>query len=285
VIGVALIAFDRPEYTRRLLASLEQQTELGGAAFHMFQDGAVNPHSGRVAGNEARIWQVRTLWQGARLPHKREAVCRPQNAGIGIHQFEALEWMVTQYERVLLLEDDVVLSPHWLRLARVLYDQMAEWEDVFSFSLAWKRRCGRGQIARSLPLLTSACGHWWGECLTARNWARVRPYFMPYYELIQDVDYRDRPHDAIIAVYQSMDWDQPYTTQDGAKTMAVWRAGMRRAVTVVNRGIGIGQLGEHYNPVLFRQLGMDDQAPYIFESDATLERFEWAQEAACASRF
>ena len=51
MIGIALIAFDRPQYMRRLLASLEQQTDLEGVTVHLFQDGPINAFSGRKAGS------------------------------------------------------------------------------------------------------------------------------------------------------------------------------------------------------------------------------------------
>lgn len=282
-LGIAIIAFDRPQYTRRLLASLEQQTDLEGVAFHFWQDGAVNAYSGRVAGDQNRIEQTRALWAKAELPCKHTH-WRIQNVGIGIHQFEALEWMIQRYRQIVILEDDVVLSPFWLRLVRVLYGQMDEWPDVFSFSLGFRRRCGRGQIAANLNRLTTARSHWWAECFTAANWARVRGNFLLYYRLIQEVDYANLPREEILALYEADGWDWPYVTQDAAKEWAVWRADMVRAVAVVNRAIGIGKEGMHFNPAIFKAAGMDGQMPYIFEGDAELKRFELTKEATCESR-
>ena len=283
MIGVALIAFDRPDYVRRLLASLEQQTDLDGVAFHCFQDGAVNAYSGREAGDPDGIEEVRALWGKAKLPGKGIAQWRIQNASIGIHQFEALEWMCERYAQVVMLEDDVVLSPHWLRLAKVVYGQMVQWPDVFSFSLGFKRHCKRGQTNANLDKLMIAHTHWWAECMTAANWGKARQYFLPYYQLIKGRDYRDRDHDAIRALYASVGWERPYTTQDCAKEMAAWRAGMMRVVAVVNRAIGIGQWGEHFRPEWFHRLGLDEQAPYTFDGDAMLEGFELDREVKCES--
>lgn len=283
MIGITLIAFDRPQYMRRLLASLEQQTDLEGVTFHLFQDGPINAFSGRKAGSGEGIDAVRTMWYKADIP-KGKMSWRIQNVGTGIHQFEALEWMMQRYRRMVLMEDDVVLSPHWVRLTKILYDQAEAWPDVYSFSLGFKRRCSRGHLAEHLDKLTFDYGHWWAECLEVEKWAKARAYFLPYYQMIKDVDYYARPQEEILALYERDGWPRPYTTQDGGWEYAVWRAGMRRAVAVANRGIGIGQEGEHFNPALFRELGMANQTPYIHAGDATLDRFEFVKEARCESQ-
>lgn len=273
-IGVAIIAFDRPDYLAGLVESLAGGTRASEGDYHLFQDGVVNRWSGRVAGLRAGMRESLGVFRDSALPVKYEH-CRDENLGIAVNQFEALEFMCGQYERVVLLEDDVVLSPHYLRLAGVLFDQLEDRGDVFSFCLGFKRLCARYQVGENLDKMIRVCGHWWGECLWSAKWKLARPHFMEYYHLVGDVDYQERPDRAIRALMERNEWPSPSTSQDAAKDMAVYAAGMERVRLVVNRGISVGRRGVHFTPVIFQRLGLDDQEPFVFASDAELDWFEW----------
>lgn len=273
-IGVGVISFDRPSYLRRLVASLEQQAELEGVEFHLFQDGAVNRFSGRVAGDEAKIDEAVRLFARANVS-QGELHRQRENVGVGINQFEAYEWLTARYEWVVVLEDDVVLSPHWLRLIRVLFRELEEHGDVFGFSTAFRRQCGAEEIEAHLGDIVAGTPHWWMIGFLAERWRRIRPHFLEYYELIREIDYAAIPHAEVRALFERKGWGQMATSQDGGKDMAVHAAGMERVVLAVNRGISIGRRGIHFTPDRFRRMGFEQQMPYIFESDGQREGFEW----------
>lgn len=283
-LGVAIISFDRPHYLRRLLASLAQCEEAGETEFHLWQDGAVNQFSGRRWAKDEDIAASVHAFERARGLPKRWAHVQRQNVGVAINQFEAVEWMAERYCYILAIEDDVVVSPYWLRLCRVLIEQLGRnteghrepgWGEVFGFSLGFKRDCGKADVPQHLGEIRYGTPHWWAECFSAENWRRIRPHFLEYYELVRERDYADTPHAEITALWRRKGWGQMATSQDGGKDMAVHAAGLRRAVTVVNRGMSIGRKGIHFTPARFAALGYEDQTPYVFKSDATRERFEW----------
>jgi len=282
-LGVAIISFDRSHYLRRLLGSLAQCTGAECCTFHLWQDGAVNRFSGVRHATDAAIDASVRTFERCGLPRK-EAHVQPDNVGIAINQFEAYEWMTERYEYVLAIEDDVVVSPHWLRLCNVLIAQLESgqrslarkgWDEVFGFSLGFKRNCGKGEIAQHLGEIQLGTPHWWAECFPSEHWRKIRPHFLEYYALVRERDYRDTPHAAIIDLWRRKGWKQNATSQDGGKDMAVHSAGLQRAVCVVNRGMSIGRNGMHFTPEQFARLGYEDQRPYVFGSDATRERFEW----------
>lgn len=272
-IGVAVISFNRPAYLRQTLASLERQTHLEDIHFHLWQDGAINQFSGKVYADPADVVSSVDAFRAADLPNKHSHI-RPRNAGTAINQFVALESMTANYNYVVLCEDDVILSPHWLRLTRVLFEQIRDREDVFGFSLGFRRVCEKDETDQNLDKLKYGTPHWWCEAIVSERWERARPHFLEYYALVKDVDYRDRDSIAIWELYDRKGWQQTATSQDGAKDMSVFCAGMRRLSTVVNRGISIGQRGVHFNPEKFKRMRLHEQEPYVFESDATREEFE-----------
>jgi len=275
-IGVGLIAFNRPGYFRRLLASLERQAEPENVDYHLFLDGAVNRFSGRQVADQRDVDKTRAAFKRADLLNKQEHIQR-QNVGVGINQFEAVEWMADHYDHIALVEDDVVLTPYWLRLIRVLFGEMAERPDVFGFNVGFIRCCRKTDSESLLDDMIYGKPHWWAECFTADNWRRIRPHFMEYYALIDGLDYGTRRADEIWALYKEKGWPHTATSQDGGKDMSVFAAGMTRAVCVVNRGLYIGRHGVHFTSEEYERDGYLYQTPYVFEADAIREAFNWPE--------
>ena len=279
MIGIGIVSFDRPHYLGQLLASLEGQYQPPEMDVHLWQDGAVNRYSGRVVGDQGRIETSRQCFVRARLPGFKTAHVHDDNVGIGINQFEAYEWMCQYYERVVILENDIVLSPYWARLLPILFEGLAEHPDTFGFTTDFKRRVERHEIEDNLSRVVYEHPHWWMIAFTPDRWARIRPGFLRYYELIRECDYNAIPHERIRALFDEVQHPvRTVTSQDGGKDMAVRLNGMHRATLAVNRGISIGREGIHFNPVEHRRLGYDDQEPYIFESDATRDHFDWPED-------
>jgi hypothetical protein len=267
MIGVGIIGFDRPQYLRRTLAGLAQQDYAGDVEYHLFLDGAVNPFSGRTVGSQWGIDAAAQVFARSGLPNQ-QIHAQDDNLGIGLHQYQAIEWMTTHYERVMMVEDDVVLSPHWLRLAMGLVDKYQDREGIFGFSPGYKKQ-GTNEDA-----LLYFWAHWLCETFTAQAWSWARLYYQDYLHLIDGVDYGYRDHEAIQAFYKRYGWVHPATSQDAAKDMAIHRAGMRRVSCEVNRAINIGRTGVHLNPALFSHLGFENQAPFTFDGDRTRTQFD-----------
>ena len=279
MIGVGIISFDRPQYLMQLLESLEAQRDAPVIEYHLFQDGAVNKFSGREVGDPENVRQSVRLFMESKLGQS-DAHVQHQNVGIGINQLEAYDWMCAHYDRIAVLEDDVVLSPYWAHLLPTLFDGLAAHPDAFGFTTDFKRRCKRHQIEAHLGRVMYAHPHWWMIAFMPDRWARIRPNFMHYYELIRECDYRHIPCQRIQELFDEVQHPvRAVTSQDGGKDMAVRMAGMQRATLMVNRGISIGREGVHFNPSLYERMHLHEQEPYIFESDATRDAFEWPEEA------
>jgi len=272
-IGVAIIAFQRPALLRQLLQSLEKQTHLECASFHQFQEGAVSAFDGQPRAPMSVIKESGDVFIESALPRKK-LHARPTQVGVAVNQYGAVSWMVERYERILVLEEDIVVSPHYLRLAGILFEQIQDRPDIFGFSLGFRKHCLAVQARHHMAEMRYGAPYWWDIGFLAGSWQKILPHFLQYYALVNDVDYRLRPYQEIRTLYESKGWPQKVTSQDGGKDMAVHAAGMRRIMAVVNRGISTGAKGEHFCPAEFHHKELDNQEPYIFESDATLERFE-----------
>jgi len=275
MIGIGIVSFDRPHYLKQLLASLEAQVDMPPVDWHLFQDGAVNEFSGREVGDKERIQEAAKAFLYARLPGGKIAHIHAANVGVGINQFEAYELMCTTYRHIVMLEDDVILSPYWARLLPILFSELEQRPDVFGFTTGFRRWCKREELEQWLPQVGAGHPHWWMIAFTPDRWERIKPHFMRYYDLIKEHDYGQLPHERVMALFRSVGYAHHASSQDGGKDMAVQLAGMHRVRTTVNRGISIGREGVHFNPALFEKMGFHEQEPYVFESDKVRERFEW----------
>lgn len=275
-MGIGIISFDRPQYLRQLLKSLEKQ-DLVDTEFHLFQDGEVNKFSKRQVTVHGLTRKCIKLFNEAELPNKF-IHDRKVNVGNAINQFEAIEFMSDNYDKFLIIEDDVVLSPHYIRLVKLLGKKINN--DVFSVGLGFKRLCKKENIDYNLTRLVTSNDrvgnsiHWWCELYSSKNWKKVRKDFLEYYKFVKDVDYKMRPSDEIRKFFHSQGFNINQTSQDAGRDYALFKNGMIRLNTVVNRGIYIGEYGLHFTPNKFKLGGYDKQYPYIHRMDSKLKEFE-----------
>ena len=267
MIGVGVLAFRRPSYLRRLMASLEAQTDKGNFDVHLFLDGATNPFSGKTYAKQESIDECKRVYMAAKIPNRCMHI-HGKNVGVGVNSFEAIQKLTSSYERVMLLEGDVVLSPHWMRMARTLFDEMPG--DAFSFSPGFKR------IGDDPNEMLARRTYMWCECFKAKAWERVLPFYLTFYEqFIVNQDYYDRDLDAIREWHKSWGYEEVVTSQDGGRLTAIKTAGLKRYQCAVNRAIGIGQYGIHFSPERFKAMEFDRQKLNILPDDATREGWVW----------
>src|SRR5690606_26474547 len=120
-------------------------------------------------------------------------------------------------------------------------------DEVFSVSLNFRRMCRREDIHNNLDKLlitNDKVGnslHWWAECYSSKNWGKVRDSFLQYYRFVEKCDYQHRPSFDIKTFFKANGFDVPQTSQDAGRDFALFKKGMVRINTVVNRGFYIGE--------------------------------------------
>lgn len=271
-LGCALISFNRPHYFSQVVDSLEQQTQLDDTDFHLFLDGSINKFSKVRHSKDNLIRESEATFDNSNLPNKTKHV-RKENVGNGIQQFEAVEFMSRNYDYFMIIEDDIVLSKHYLRLIRLLIPEIKG--DVFSANLNSRRLCDKKDIQKHLRDYTYSNTHWFAECWSAKQWEKVKPDYLKYYRHIKSCDYSRRPHGNIRRLFKRNKLNIPQTSQDAGKDFALFRNKMRRITTMVNRGFYIGSQGMHFRPQVYDGFGFGKMKPYEFESDARMRGFKY----------
>src|SRR5688500_4482458 len=112
VLPVVLFAYDRPEHTRRTLHALAANDLASRAELTVFCDG---PKQSATADEVDRIERVREIvssrnWCSQTVVHERET-----NFGLARSIRTGVDYMLAKHDRVVVLEDDIVTSPGFLR--------------------------------------------------------------------------------------------------------------------------------------------------------------------------
>jgi hypothetical protein len=253
VVPISILSYDRPDYLRRTLRSLRPQVP-PGVPVALFQDGAFNPRSGRRKAEPARI--AACIAEFRRLFPWGEVHESPVNLGIAgsYRRAEAHCFEDRAYPAALFLEDDMVLSRHYLAaIGRLLALAKADRRiayvsacgDMWAGLLRqWRRR---GQLMHMHEN--------WGFAITRTAWLEEQPFRVAYLRLIEGVDYSERDHAAIRAFYAGHGFDMPVTSQDGARWIACLRLGKVRLSTAACYARYIGAEGEHATPEYFDSAG------------------------------
>lgn len=117
-LTIALLSFDRPDYLRRVVHSLVKQLVPGDEVF-LFQDGGWNPFSGNRKASEGVIdacVRVFSSPSGDLKSIGRGVFRSPVNLSIAGNYRRAEQYIFEALGRdaAVLLEDDLVLGPHYL---------------------------------------------------------------------------------------------------------------------------------------------------------------------------
>jgi hypothetical protein len=260
---IAILSFDRPHYLQRVLDSLKSQIgcDLENRSVTLFQDGAVNPHSGIQRGAIEHIAQCVDLFK-ERFPQGRVAPS-PVNLGVALN-FDRAETMVFETlgaEAAIFLEDDLVLGPHYISTLETLVNGYID-DDRVGYVAAYgdhrktvdEQRAGRDRLV--------LLGNNWGFALFRWQWLRMRARILEYLQLMEDTDYYLRDGDRIARLFAAWGYGCPATSQDAAKTIACCADGVIKLNTYVCNAAYIGERGIHMHPQLFAARGYGNAAIY-----------------------
>lgn len=138
--AITLFAFNRPALLQQTLTALAANDLAERASLTIFCDGP------RYEKDERGTQAVRELAKKAQGFASLDVVERPQNMGCAASVIDGLTEMFRLHERLIVIEDDIVTSPHTLRFLNEGLARYADNEKVFNIS-AWTPP----HIARNIP--------------------------------------------------------------------------------------------------------------------------------------
>ncbi len=169
-VAVALVAYNRPEYLQEVLHSLERNPESQTLPFYFFLDG----------GPDAKQEENRMLIEGSSIVNK-QVIMRTRNYGCAKNLIDARRFMFDwcQYERIIVVEDDILLSPHYIRATLGLHEWAQNHYGNVGVSQCWSY-CflSEEEKREKLHLVQSSDHYWWSfvsYCMDRVVWKQICP--------------------------------------------------------------------------------------------------------------
>ncbi len=161
---IAIFAFRRPELTARLLHTLLANPEAAQSTVYAFCDGA------RREEDVEAVARTRRVIAEAGLP-RLELVERPVNMGLAANVVDGVTRLCEAHGRAIVLEDDLILSPRFLRYMNEALDRYEGEPRVHAVSgFMYPVEHGAAHDALFLPFISS-----WGWATWARAWRGFDP--------------------------------------------------------------------------------------------------------------
>jgi hypothetical protein len=179
---IAIFAYKRPDHLRRTLESLRRCREFTSSKVIVFGDGPKTPDDLDEVDATRRIAQ-------AQLGPQAEYHFRDKNAGLAASIIGGVNEVTRRFERAIVLEDDLDLSPNFLTYVNAALDRYEEDARVYQVSgqLFETPELYQRNSAFFLPFTTS-----WGWGTWSRAWNRFDPLAAGWEKLKTDSGLRGR---------------------------------------------------------------------------------------------
>jgi hypothetical protein len=275
--SVAVFSFNRPEYLKEVLESLERNRDIADADCFLFQDGAINRYSGRVTAREAEIEECIRLWEKASFPRK-QLIRREGNVGMASNFLWAAELLFDElsYEEVLFFEDDLMISPAYIHLLRILLKQLKNDQAVGVVMCHGGRPRDISKEERRLKMreIRPGMDHLWGWAMWRDRWQRIKPTFLDYFKHVREKDPNKVNSKGIVEFFASQGFDLRSASQDTGLYYAMLKNGYGAINTVLPRGKYIGAKGWHMMPARYDEIGYAKVRIIDARNDEKLVDFE-----------
>lgn len=121
---ILLFVYNRPGHLARCLESLLRNEEARESELYVFSDGA------RGEGDEKQVNAVREMLKGISGFRKVTVTERSGNIGLARNVIEGVTDLVNRLGRVIVLEDDLIVAPYFLRFMNDALDVYQNVENV-----------------------------------------------------------------------------------------------------------------------------------------------------------
>ena len=242
----------------KVLRSLAAQhdCDLDRREVWLFQDGSKNAFSGIVRGDRTKIARNVSLFKDC-FPNG-PVYDAPSNLGVALNYDRAERHAFDSglHEACIFLEDDLVLSPHYVATLDRMIALALEDPRIGYVSACGDHRTPLAEQRRDPGRFTAMHGNW-GFGLTRTQWTRNHPFVDRYLDLVRDVDYRLRRNRPIFDLYTEWGMQRAVSSQDRMKVIACCLTGGVRLNTAACLGQYIGRTGVHCTEAMFLRAGYD----------------------------
>lgn len=172
---IALFTFKRPEHTRRAIEYLAKNPEFTASPLFIYCDGARN------AAEADQVEKTRKLIRDFQHPNKT-VIERDKNWGLANSVIYGVTELCERYGRVIVVEDDLIVSPVFLHYLNAALEYYADEPKVMQISgHMFPVHVTVPEDALFLPFTTS-----WGWATWDRAWKHFNPNATSGYEKLKN---------------------------------------------------------------------------------------------------
>ncbi len=125
---IILFVYNRPLHTRKVVEALLDNSLSSDSDLFIYADGPRENCSADCRKNISEVRQYIHSIEGFRSIHIIEQTV---NKGLDPSEIDAVTEIVNRYGRVIVLEDDIVVSPYFLQFMNDALEYYKDWENVF----------------------------------------------------------------------------------------------------------------------------------------------------------
>jgi len=267
--AVAVFAWNRPDYLVQTLNSLAQNTRIDECDVFLYSDGWKNnskyPYTTDESGMHDVVNQVREILETYPFAHKK-VITREENVCIGRQLQDAKRTLFADYEHVIFLDDDIVVSRDYIDVLLKLHKQYpsaivgAQATEARNIPVnAQLDELGITMIQQSD--VESKAGRWrWLAYLMPKSVYDTTLDEMAEYMDFIGPSYRDIPHNAVRIKY-----GVTVSGFDGVLDKICDKHSIARIATVIPRAKYIGETGLFGTPTLYKQMGFPSNPQIEFD--------------------
>jgi GT2 family glycosyltransferase len=160
---IALFVYNRPHHTRKTLESLMVNAEFSDSLLYVFCDGAKRKKDIPL------VQATRELIRSYELDNAT-IIEREENMGLANSIITGVTELCNKYGRVIVVEDDLYLSPYFLKYMNTALDTYEEYDKVMHIS--GYMFPVRGQLPVTFFYRATSC---WGWGTWKRAWDKFEP--------------------------------------------------------------------------------------------------------------
>ena len=275
--AILLLGFNRVDYFEQTLHALQANEAAHACDLHVYLDG----------GEKARQSELVQLVEASSFENPT-FVLREENWGIGRHLIDARRMLFDDlsYDRILLLEDDMLLAPSYVQTVLDLSDWSQQFSDVGTVMGYNINHDSTELQTQQMQHVVATNRHFWGYVMTREVWDiikhiiydfeikylskntyRGRSHFKIRWLFMRSVMSKKRqtrggknliPEQCLTPPFPKIPRKSP-TSQDAITALALWHHGFGRITTRVSRAEYIGVEGFSFSPKLYADFGFENQ--------------------------
>ena len=157
---VILFVYNRPWHTRQTIEALQKNELASESELFIFSDGAKNVE------DENNVREVRNYLKSIREFKRVEVIQRDRNWGLANNIIDGVTKIVNNYGKIIVLEDDIVTSPYFLKFMNDALEFYEDKEKVMHIS-GYMFPINTEELPDTFFLKPTSC---WGWATWSRAW-------------------------------------------------------------------------------------------------------------------